>query len=979
MMKMRDGQGQAVVTRREAYAVPDFLIDTVDLTFDLDPAKTRVLNKMRLRRNPAAQPTPDLAPASDGTVNENNDFAPALRLDGEDLNLARVLVNGQGTSFKMDGGQLVLENLPEGTEPFDLEIFTTCQPAKNTKLMGLYVSNESFFTQCEAEGFRRITYFLDRPDVMASYTVTLRADRANYPVLLSNGNLVEHGALADGPNGARHFAKWEDPHKKPSYLFALVAGQLVCREQRIRSRAGKDHLLQVYVRPGDLDKTEHAMNSLMASVAWDEARFGLSLDLERFMVVATSDFNMGAMENKGLNIFNTKYVLATQATATDVDFSNIESVVGHEYFHNWTGNRITCRDWFQLSLKEGLTVFRDQEFSQDLCAQASARAVKRIEDVRVLRTAQFSEDAGPMAHPVRPDSYVEINNFYTVTIYEKGAEVVRMMQALVAHSGPDLAASDSTASDPTASDPTASDPTKGDPHGRAGFARGMSLYFERHDGQAVTCDDFAQAIADANPASALAQHLPQFKRWYSQAGTPRLAASGVFDPVQRSYALTLTQSCAPSFGQATKAPFVIPVALGLLGADGRAIALQRVHRAAPQAPSSGASSGASSDPSHATSQVLVLTEASQTFVFGNIDEAPVPSILRGFSAPVILAFDYSDAQLLLLLANDPDPFNRWEAGQRLLLGVAINTISNYSALTGTSTIDDALIEALRAILRHPELDAAFKELVLSLPSETYIAEQLAVADPQRVHAVREAMRMQLAQALHADWEWAYAMHQDNGAYSPDPVSSGRRALAALALAQLCLAARSGSTSSADSAQSPWPGKTYQRFKDAGNMTDRFGALSALVNSGHALAAPALAQFHAMFKDDALVLDKWFALQAGACDRNGEVLPTVRQLMAHPDFNLHNPNRARSLVFSYCSNNPGAFHRGDAAGYVFWSERVMELDGLNPQVAARLARALDRWSRLAEPYRSAAREAIARVAAKPDLSNDVREVVSRALA
>ncbi|MEI7515371.1 MAG: M1 family aminopeptidase, partial [Betaproteobacteria bacterium] len=405
MLTFREGQAPATTVRRGDYTPPAFWIDTVELAFDLDPAKTRVLNKMTLRRNPDVP-------------------AQALRLDGEELNLARVLVNGAGTSFKMDGDKLVLENLPEGPEPFALEIFTTCAPIKNTKLMGLYVSNDSFFTQCEAEGFRRITYFLDRPDVMANYTVTLRADKAAYPVLLSNGNLVDQGDLPDG----RHFATWVDPHKKPAYLFALVAGQLVCREQRISSLAGKEHLLQVYVRPGDLDKTEHAMNSLLASVAWDEARFGLPLDLERFMIVATSDFNMGAMENKGLNIFNTKYVLANPATATDVDYANIESVVGHEYFHNWTGNRITCRDWFQLSLKEGLTVFRDQEFSQDLCAEPSARAVKRIEDVRVLRTAQFPEDAGPMAHPVRPDSYVEINNFYTVTIYEKGAEVVRMMQ-----------------------------------------------------------------------------------------------------------------------------------------------------------------------------------------------------------------------------------------------------------------------------------------------------------------------------------------------------------------------------------------------------------------------------------------------------------------------------------------------------------------------------------------------------------------------
>ena len=914
MLLLRDGQAQAPAIHRADYQAPAWWIDTVDLTFDLDPAKTRVLNKMRLRRNPdvAAQP---------------------LRLDGEELNLARVMVNGGGTSFKMDGNQLVLENLPEGTESFDLEIFTTCAPAKNTQLMGLYVSQGTFFTQCEAEGFRRITYFLDRPDVMASYTVTLRADKALYPVLLSNGNLVDSGALDDG----RHFAKWVDPHKKPCYLFALVAGKLVAREQLIKSRSGSNHLLQVYVRPGDLGKTEHAMNSLMYSVAWDEARFGLPLDLERFMIVATSDFNMGAMENKGLNIFNTKYVLASEATATDTDFANIESVVGHEYFHNWTGNRVTCRDWFQLSLKEGLTVFRDQEFSQDLAGSPSARAVKRIEDVRVLRTAQFPEDAGPMAHPVRPDSYIEINNFYTVTIYEKGAEVVRMMQTLATGGASGIS-------------------------GREGFARGMKLYFERHDGQAVTCDDFASAIADANPTSDLARLLPAFKRWYSQAGTPHVHATGNYDAASRTYTLTLTQSCAPTPGQSTKEPFVIPVELGLLSASGAALPLQMADESVPGA----------------TSRTVVLTEPTQTLTFVHVDAEPVPSLLRNFSAPVVLDIDYTDAQLLTLLAHDADAFNRWEAGQRLALLIAINTIADsayQASANGTfdhKFLDADFIEAMRTVLRNPALDAAFKELVLTLPSETYIAEQLNVVDPQRIHAVREAMREQLALALQADWEWAWEQNQDTGGYRPDPVSSGRRALSGLALQMLCIAARR-------TGDVVWPGKAYQRFKVAANMTDRFNALTALVASGSELAAPALARFHTLFKDEPLVIDKWFALQAGAPDRGGNVLPAVRQLMQHPDFSLKNPNRARSVIFSYCSANPGAFHRADAAGYVFWSDRVIELDAINPQVAARLARALDRWKKLAEPWRSGAREAIARVAARPDLSNDVREVVTRALA
>ncbi|RGE40090.1 aminopeptidase N [Comamonas testosteroni] len=906
MLQLRDGQAPATAIYRADYEAPAWWIDTVDLTFDLDPAKTRVLNKMRVRRNPdvAAQP---------------------LRLDGDELNLARVLVNGAGTSFKMDGDQLVLENLPEGSEPVELEIFTTCAPAKNTKLMGLYVSEDTFFTQCEAEGFRRITYFLDRPDVMAMYTVTLRASKAQYPVLLSNGNLVDSGDLDEG----RHFAKWVDPHKKPSYLFALVAGNLVAREQKIKSRAGNNHLLQVFVRPGDLEKTEHAMNSLMHSIAWDEARFGLSLDLERFMIVATSDFNMGAMENKGLNIFNTKYVLASQATATDTDYFNIESVVGHEYFHNWTGDRVTCRDWFQLSLKEGLTVFRDQEFSMDMAGSQSARAVKRIDDVRVLRTVQFPEDAGPMAHPVRPDSYIEINNFYTVTIYEKGAEVVRMQHNLV---------------------------------GREGFAKGMKLYFERHDGQAVTCDDFSQAIADANPGSPLAQHLQQFRRWYSQAGTPVLKAVGQYDAAAQTYTLTLSQSCAPTVGQSEKLPFVIPVQMGLISASGQEIALQLQGEDAAQA---------------TLSRMLVLTEAEQSFVFTNVAEAPVPSLLRTFSAPVVLDCEFSDAELLTLLAHDSDPFNQWEASQRLGLRYALKAIADSanntltSGQSSTEILPAAFVQALRDVLGNDKLDAAFKDLVLTLPSEGYIADQLAEIDPQRVHAVREAMQLQLATALQADWEAVWEANRDTGAYQPDHVSAGRRALAGRALTMLCLnAAQTGDT--------VWPGKAYQRCKDAGNMTDRMAALSALVYSASPLAEQALQRFHALFQQDALVLDKWFSLQGAASDRDGNVLPAVKALMKHPDFQIKNPNRARSLIFSYC-NNAGAFHRTDAAGYVFWADRVIEIDGFNPQVAARLARVMDRWKKLAEPYRAAARSAVERVAAKPNLSNDVREVITRALA
>ena len=890
-------EGTNTVVRREDYTAPAYWIRTVDLCFELDPAKTLVINKMTVERN-ADRP------------------AEPMRLDGEDLNLTRVLVNGESVSFRVENEQLVLDNLPEGS--FTLEIRTTCAPEKNTQLSGLYTSSGGFFTQCEAQGFRRITYFLDRPDVMAVYTVTLKADKAKYPVLLSNGNLVEQADLQEPGNRGRHMAKWHDPFPKPSYLFALVAANLVAREQKIRSRSGKDHLLQVYVRAGDLDKTEHAMNSLIASVAWDEARFGLSLDLERFMVVAVSDFNMGAMENKGLNIFNTKYVLANPATATDADYFGIESVVGHEYFHNWTGNRVTCRDWFQLSLKEGLTVFRDQEFSQDLAGASSARAVKRIDDVRALRQFQFPEDAGPMAHPVRPDSYQAIDNFYTATVYEKGAEVVRMQHTLV---------------------------------GREGFAKGMALYFQRHDGQAVTCDDFAQAIADANPGSELAAKLPQFKRWYSQAGTPRMKALGRYDAPSRTYTLLLEQHCPPSPGQPVKEPYVVPVAMGLVSRDGRSLPLQLEGEAQPVG----------------TDRVLVLAEPRQFYTFVNVDTEPVPSLLRGFSAPVVLEAPLADADLLTLLAHDPDPFNRWEAGQRLALNRLLEAVQG----NGQVSLDAAFVDAMRGVLRYPELDAAFKELVLTLPGEGYLAEQLDVVDPQRIHAVRESMKLQLAQALRDDWAWAYEAHQVSGGYSPDPVSAGRRALANLALANLVLDAT-------DRGDAVWPGKALQRFKDAGNMTDRFGALAALVNAHAELAAPALQRFHAHFKDEALVIDKWFALQAGAPERNGSVFARAKALLSHPDFSLRNPNRARSLLMPLCINNPAAFHRTDAAGYVFWADRVIEIDAINPQLASRLARALDRWKQLAEPYRSAAHEAISRVAAKPDLSPDVREIVTRAL-
>ncbi|MBC7729184.1 MAG: aminopeptidase N, partial [Microbacteriaceae bacterium] len=666
-------------------------------------------------------------------------------------------------------------------------------------------------------------------------------------------------------------------------------------------------------------------------------RFGLELDLDRFMIVAVGDFNMGAMENKGLNIFNTKFVLASPATSTDGDFEAIESVVAHEYFHNWTGNRITCRDWFQLSLKEGLTVYRDQEFSMDMAGSMSARAVKRINDVRGLRAAQYPEDAGPMAHPVRPDSFVEINNFYTATVYEKGAEVVRMMATLV---------------------------------GREGFRRGMDLYFQRHDGQAVTCDDFAQAIADANPASALAGQLDTFRRWYGQAGTPTLRARGQYDAPSRRYTLTLSQSALPSPGQPDKLPFVVPVAIGLLAADdGRALPLTL----------DGETPGTGSE------RVLVLTESEQTFTFIDVATAPVPSLLRGLSAPVHLDDGLDDAALLVLLRHDADAFNRWEASQRLALSRLLAALPGDGDLPA---LDADFIAAMRDVLRDDTLDAAFKQLALTLPDETYIAERCTVVNPQRIHRLREQMRLQLAAALHDDWAWAYDAHQVREGYRPTADQAGQRALANLAL-QMCVA------DAVQRGDEVWPGKAYQRFKNATQMTDRLAALAALVHGHSALAAPALERFHTLFAGDDLVIDKWFSLQASANEPlahpggsarvvgaggagAASVLSRVKALMLHPDFSLKNPNRARSLLMTYCRMNPAAFHRSDAAGYVFWADRVLEIDAINPQLSSRLARAMDRWSVLAEPWRSAARAAVARVAAAPRLSDDVREIVSKSL-
>ncbi|HEY1044557.1 MAG TPA: aminopeptidase N [Telluria sp.] len=868
---------------RKDYQPPSYLVDTVELGFDLHPTRTVVASRLTMRRNPDSRKRD-------------------IELYGGDMELVELRMNGKSLrrgDYMVSGEVMRIPNAPQDVV---LEIETIVNPEKNTTLNGLYVSNGNFFTQCEAEGFRNITWFPDRPDVMARFTVMLRADKARYPVLLSNGNLLEEGDLPDG----RHYAKWEDPFPKPSYLFALVAAQLVCQEETFRLADGRDALLQVWVEEGNLDKTDYAMQSLKASIRWDEERWGLELDLDRFMIVAASDFNMGAMENKGLNIFNTKFVLANPRVATDIDYQGIEAVVGHEYFHNWTGNRVTCRDWFQLSLKEGLTVFRDQEFSADMIGTDSGRAVKRIEDVRVLRQAQFPEDAGPMAHPVRPDSFVEINNFYTVTVYEKGAEVVRMYQTLL---------------------------------GRDGFRKGMDLYFERHDGQAVECDDFRRAMADANK-----RDLTQFERWYSQAGTPVVKAETRYDPHMKSYELTLTQSCPATPGQPRKQPFHIPFAVGLVGADGRDLPLTVQGK------------------NGKSTIVLEMTRARETFKFEGVFEKPVPSLLRDFSAPVILEYPYTDEELLHLFSHDSDPVNRWEAGQRLAMSRLLrltDAIREGSALM----LDDTFVEALRKILVDETLDAAFREVALLMPSETLIADQVDVVDPQAIHLARQFVRGTIGRKLRRELLEQMRANETPGPYSPDAISAGKRGLK-----NLCMSYLAAAQLDMEHAE--------KQFDDASNMTDRVAALTALIHADSPSVQRALEHFYTEFEPEALVIDKWFALQAGAPHTD---VHAVRKLMKHKAFNIKNPNRARSLVFTFCNANPAQFHAPDGSGYKYWAEQVIALDKINPQVAARLARAMDRWRRYLPSLQVRMRDALESVSASGRLSNDVREVIGKALA
>ena len=858
------------------YAPPPWLIDTIELDVDIRCDATRVIGRLRCVRNPAV--------AGDHP----------LVLDGEQLETLAVAIDGQTLApdaYTLDADRLTISRLPDA---FCLETRVRIRPDANTELSGLYRSTDGYFTQCEPQGFRRISWFIDRPDVMARYTVTVHADKASFPVLLANGNPAGAGDEADG----RHYAIWHDPFKKPCYLFALVAGKLDVLRDRYRTASGREVPLAIYVEPGKLDQCAHAMAALKKSMRWDEERFGLECDLDHYMIVAVGDFNMGAMENKGLNIFNTKYVLARADVATDADFENIDRVVAHEYFHNWTGNRVTCRDWFQLSLKEGLTVFRDQEFGAD----THCRETARIREVRGLRAAQFPEDAGPMAHPVRPSTYVEINNFYTATVYEKGAEVVRMIQTLI---------------------------------GKDAFRRGIDLYFARHDGQAVTCDDFVAAMGDAAGFD-----FAPFMAWYRQAGTPRVTACGEYDTAARRYTLTLAQSCAPSPGQAEKTPYLIPVAVGLVGPQGGDVDLDDGQ----------------------TTRLLQLTAPQQTFVFENVGQAPVPSLLRDFSAPVVLEYDYSEADLTLLLAHDSDPFNRWEAGQRLfgqLIRGAVASLARGEAVAWPVGVLDAARQVLVGAG-----DPAFIAEALTLPGEATLAEQMEVVDPELLYVARTGLARHLANGLQSDFARLYETLAPLSSYQPETLAAGRRRLRNLCLAYL---------NELDSAE--YRALARQQFEAADNMTDQFAALSVLANSPGAEGESALAAFYSRWHSEALVVDKWLSVQASS--RLPGTLARVEALTAHPAFDAKNPNKIYALLRTFGANHRH-FHAADGSGYRFLAAQIAVLDPVNPQVAARLARCYDRWQRFSAQSQEHARAALESLGGQPDLSRDVFEVVSKAL-
>jgi aminopeptidase N len=868
--------------RLEDYRLPDFIVETVDLTFHLDPAGTRVTSRLRMH-------------AREGTTD--------LVLVGDELKLVSVAVDSKPLPperITTTPDRLIVRGVTAGS--FTLETVTELDPSSNTKLMGLYRSSGTWCTQCEAEGFRRITYFLDRPDVLAVYTTRIEAPRDAAPVLLSNGNPVESGDLS----GGRHYAVWYDPFPKPCYLFAMVAGDLGVLRDTFTTMSGRDVALAIYCEHGKQERCRWAMESLKRSMRWDETAFGREYDLDVFNIVAVSDFNMGAMENKGLNVFNDKYVLADPRTATDIDYYNVERVIAHEYFHNWTGNRITCRDWFQLCLKEGLTVFRDQEFTSDV----RSRPVKRIADVRALQAMQFPEDAGPLAHPVRPEVYSEINNFYTPTVYEKGAEVVRMLKTVL---------------------------------GEAGFRAGMKLYFDRHDGEAVTIEDFLAAFGDATGAD-----LTQFKLWYAQAGTPEIAAKGAYDARRKTYTLTLAQSVPPTPGQPTKKAMHVPVRFGLVGPNGDDLAFDKA-------------SGARVD-----GDVIHLTEPSQTIVFEGISTPPVPSLVRGFSAPVRLAFDLAPDDLLFLLRADADPFNRWQAAQTLATRTLIAG-STAARRSEAVAVDTRFVDALADVAGNESLEAAFRAQVLQLPSEADIAREIGKdVDPDAIATARRAVRAAIARRAGERLTRLFESLRTGGTYSPDAASAGRRSLAHAALD---LAAADGDPEAV--------ARVVERYRTADNMTDRSAALGILVANALSERIDALADFYDRYNDDPLVLDKWLAFEALV--PAPDTLDRVRALLAQPWFSLSNPNRIRALVGTFAGANQSQFNRADGAGYGFLVDFVTDLDKRNPQTAARLLVSFRSWRALEPVRRAAAEKALRRVAGAADLSTDTRDIVTRTLA
>ncbi len=869
------------------YQPPAFLIDTVDLTFELGEAETRVKSRLAVRRNPAAA-----------------DPAAPLELDGDALELVSVALDGErlgSNRYRLTSeGGLVVEDVPDA---FALEIETRIDPQDNTALSGLYVSGGNFCTQCEPEGFRRIAYFVDRPDVMARYTVTIVADKGRCPVLLSNGNPAGSGEAEKG----RHWAKWVDPHPKPSYLFALVAGDLVAVRDRFTTRSGREVALAIWVRRGDEDKCGHAMASLKKAMEWDEEVFGLEYDLDVFNIVAVSDFNMGAMENKGLNIFNTRYVLAKPETATDTDYQNIELVIAHEYFHNWTGNRVTCRDWFQLSLKEGLTVFRDQEFSAD----QGSRAVKRIGEVRTLRAIQFPEDDGPLAHPVRPESYIRIDNFYTPTVYNKGAELVRMIHTLV---------------------------------GKDGFRRGMDLYISRHDNHAATIEDFVAAMQEAGGVD-----LGRFKLWYAQAGTPEITVEDHWDAASRSYELNVEQKVPPTPGQPQKSPMLTPLAIGLLDADGGELPTRL----------------AGESESRAGTRVLALSEERQIFRFVDLPTEPVPSLLRGFSAPVKLKGVPLD-RLKFLAVHDPEPFARWEAGQEVATRALLDRVEALRGGRAPAPLDPDLVAATRRTLAEAARDPALAAEALALPSEAFLADQMAVVDVEAVHRARETARGEIGRALAAEFAAAYQGLADPGAYRIDGGSIGRRALRNASLAYVAAA-------------DPEKGAALAKaqFDAAANMTDVLAALAVLADLDRPERPAALARFFAAWAHDPLVVDKWFSLQARSS--LPDTPARVQALTEHPAFERKNPNRVRALVGAFAQGNQVRFHDASGAGYVFLAGEVVAVDATNPTTAARLVQPLCAWRRHDPARQALMQRELERILATPNLSKNTYEMASKSLA